>query len=193
MPWGMSSGASSPRSCWCRRAPDDEPSWPGPWPLSRSPPPGGSCRPIAFDPEPRPGGKLGRVLGTLFLDGFGLEDLPPGGGRGGGHPPVTCRIPTPRISPTWTASCLTRRDDLPGAGRSHPAAPGDLRNLAQPVTARGPCWRSWTHTVTPMGARRLGRWLRYPLQGPGRHRGPPGRGGIFQGQRPAAASAGVRP
>ena len=116
----------------------------------------------AFD-QRRPGGSwAGRALGTLFLDGFGLDAHGPGVAAAGAiirylsdshHP--TC--------PDLDRLIPYTRDDYLGLDEA------TLRHLEIFET-----WRSRSRqgslldaldcTVTPMGARRLGRWLRYPLK-----------------------------
>ncbi len=161
------------------------PCCPRPWPPSSTPP---TRRQLlsryAFDPEAARR-ELGRALGTLFLDGFGVEDHRPGGGRGGGHPPLSARFPHPGAAPPGPAAALSR-DDYLGLDEA------TLRHLEIFET-----WRSRSRqgslldaldcTVTPMGARRLGRWLRYPLKELAAIEARLDGGGVFFEPGPAAA------
>jgi DNA mismatch repair protein MutS len=105
--------------------------------------------------------ELGRVLGTLFLDGFGLQEQRLGLAAAGA---LLCYL---RDSHTMTLPHLDRllpysRDDYLGLDEA------TLRHLEIFET-----WRSGSRTgsllevldatITPMGARLLGRWLRQPL------------------------------
>jgi len=105
---------------------------------------------------------LGRVLGTLFLDGFGLQEHRLGVAAAGAI------LRYLRDSHTLNLPHLDRllpysRDDYLGLDEA------TLRHLEIFET-----WRSGSRqgsllevldaTVTPMGARLLGRWLRQPLK-----------------------------
>ena len=87
--------------------------------------------PYAFDPEAARR-ELGRALGTLFLDGFGLEDHALGVAAAGAILRYLQDSHTPDL-PHLDRLLPYTPGRLPGAGRSHPAAPGDLRDLAQPL------------------------------------------------------------
>ncbi len=117
--------------------------------------------PFAFDLEAARR-ELGRVLGTLFLDGFGLQDNLLGVAAAGAI------LRYLRDSHTLSLPHLDRlipysRDDYLGLDEA------TLRHLEIFET-----WRSGSRqgslleildvTITPMGARLLGRWLRQPLK-----------------------------
>ncbi|MFZ2087754.1 MAG: hypothetical protein WAU47_04185, partial [Desulfobaccales bacterium] len=117
--------------------------------------------PFAFDPASAQR-ELGRVFGTLFLDGFGLQDHRLGVAAAGAV------LRYLRDSHTVSLPHLDRllpysRDDFLGLDEA------TLRHLEIFET-----WRSGSRqgsllevldaTVTPMGARLLGRWLRQPLK-----------------------------
>jgi len=105
--------------------------------------------------------ELGRQLGTLFLDGFGLEAHGPGVAAAGAiirylkdshHPSL------PHIDRLLPFS----RDDYLGLDEA------TLRHLEILETWRnrsrqGSLLEALDAAVTPMGSRRLGNWLRYPL------------------------------
>ncbi len=93
--------------------------------------------------------ELGRVLGTLFLDGFGLRTTAWGWPRRGPSS-ATSGIPTPPISPTWTASCLTPGTITWGWTKRPSGTSRSLRPGA-PAAGRGHCWRSWTPPSPPWG------------------------------------------
>ncbi len=115
----------------------------------------------AFDPEAARR-ELGRALGTLFLDGFGVEDQALGVAAAGAILRYLHDSQTPEL-PHLDRLLPYTRDDHLGLDEA------TLRHLEIFET-----WRSRSRqgslldaldcTVTPMGARRLGRWLRYPLQ-----------------------------
>jgi len=115
----------------------------------------------AFDPEAARR-ELGRALGTLFLDGFGVEDHSLGVAAAGAILRYLHDSHTPEL-PHLDRLLPYNRDDHLGLDEA------TLRHLEIFET-----WRSRSRqgslldaldcTVTPMGARRLGRWLRYPLQ-----------------------------
>jgi DNA mismatch repair protein MutS len=110
--------------------------------------------------------ELGRQLGTLFLDGFGLEAPGPGVAAAGAiirylqdsrHPSL------PHIDRLLPFS----RDDYLGLDEA------TLRHLEVFETWRGRARQgslleALDEAVTPMGSRRLGNWLRYPLKDLGR-------------------------
>ncbi|MCX5889344.1 MAG: DNA mismatch repair protein MutS [Deltaproteobacteria bacterium] len=115
----------------------------------------------AFDPEAARR-ELGRALGTLFLDGFGVEDQVLGVAAAGAILRYLHDSQTPEL-PHLDRLLPYSRDDHLGLDEA------TLRHLEIFET-----WRSRSRqgslldaldcTITPMGARRLGRWLRYPLQ-----------------------------
>ena len=115
----------------------------------------------AFDPESARR-ELGRALGTLFLDGFGVEDQALGVAAAGAILRYLGDSHTPEL-PHLERLLPYRRDDYLGLDEA------TLRHLEIFET-----WRSRSRqgslldaldcTVTPMGARRLSRWLRYPLK-----------------------------
>ncbi len=115
----------------------------------------------AFDPETARR-ELGRALGTLFLDGFGVEDQALGVAAAGAILRYLHDSHTPEL-PHLERLLPYRRDDYLGLDEA------TLRHLEIFET-----WRSRSRqgslldaldcTVTPMGARRLARWLRYPLK-----------------------------
>jgi len=116
----------------------------------------------AFDPEAARR-ELGRALGTLFLDGFGVEHYALGVAAAGAILRYLHDSHTPEL-PHLDRLLPYARDDYLGLDEA------TLRHLEIFET-----WRSRSRqgslldaldaTVTPMGARTLGRWLRYPLQG----------------------------
>ncbi len=106
--------------------------------------------------------ELGRQLGTLFLDGFGLEAYRAGVAAAGAilrylkdsHHPTLPHID--RLLPI-------SRDDYLGLDEA------TLRHLEIFETWRsrsrqGSLLEALDAAVTPMGSRRLGNWLRYPLK-----------------------------
>ncbi len=115
----------------------------------------------AFDPEAARQ-ELGRALGTLFLDGFGVEDHALGVAAAGAILRYLHDSHTPEL-PHLDRLLPYTRDDYLGLDEA------TLRHLEIFET-----WRSRSRqgslldaldcTITPMGARRLGRWLRYPLK-----------------------------
>jgi len=115
----------------------------------------------AFDPEAARR-ELGRTLGTLFLNGFGVEDQALGVAAAGAILRYLHDSQTPAL-PHLDRLIPYTRDDYLGMDEA------TLRHLEIFET-----WRSRARqgslldvldcTVTPMGARRLGRWLRYPLK-----------------------------
>ena len=106
--------------------------------------------------------ELGRVLGTLFLDGFGLQEQRLGLAAAGAI------LRYLRDSHTLSLPHLDRllpysRDDYLGLDEA------TLRHLEIFETWRigsrqGSLFEVIDATVTPMGARLLGRWLRQPLK-----------------------------
>ena len=117
----------------------------------------------AFDPETARR-ELGRALGTLFLDGFGVEDQSLGVGAAGAILRYLGDSHTPEL-PHLERLIPYRRDDYLGLDEA------TLRHLEIFETQRsrsrqGSLLDALDATVTPMGARLLGRWLRYPLQEP---------------------------
>lgn len=114
----------------------------------------------AFDPETARR-ELGRTLGTLFLDGFGVEDQFLGVAAAGAILRYLHDSHTPEL-PHLDRLLPYRRDDYLEMDEA------TLRHLEIFET-----WRSRSRqgslldvldcTVTPMGARLLARWLRQPL------------------------------
>jgi DNA mismatch repair protein MutS len=106
--------------------------------------------------------ELGRVLGTLFLDGFGLQEYPLGVAAAGAILRYLRESHTPNL-PHLDRLLPYSRDDYLGLDEA------TLRHLEIFET-----WRSGSRqgsllevldaSVTPMGARLLGRWLRQPLK-----------------------------
>ncbi len=125
------------------------------------PPTRRSLNRYAFDPEAARQ-ELGRALGTLFLDGFGVEDQALGVAAAGAILSYLHDSQTPEL-PHLDRLVPYTRDDYLGLDEA------TLRHLEIFET-----WRSRSRqgslldvldcTITPMGARRLGRWLRYPLK-----------------------------
>jgi DNA mismatch repair protein MutS len=117
----------------------------------------------AFDPEAARQ-ELGRTLGTLFLDGFGVEDQALGVAAAGAILRYLHDSQTPEL-PHLDRLLPYSRDDYLGLDEA------TLRHLEIFET-----WRSRSRqgslldvldcTITPMGARELARWLRYPLKEP---------------------------
>ncbi|MCL4503232.1 MAG: DNA mismatch repair protein MutS [Deltaproteobacteria bacterium] len=115
----------------------------------------------AFDPE-EARRELGRVLGTLFLDGFGVEDQALGVAAAGAILRYLHDSHTPEL-PHLDRLIPYTRDDYLGLDEA------TLRHLEIFETWRnrsrqGSLLDTLDCTVTPMGARRLGSWLRYPLK-----------------------------
>ncbi len=117
--------------------------------------------PYAFDPD-QARQELGRTLGTLFLDGFGLEAYSLGVGAAGAilrylQESRTLHLPhLDRILPY-------RREDYLELDEA------TLRHLEIFETWRsrsrqGSLLETLDATITPMGARRLSHWLRNPLK-----------------------------
>ncbi|MGQ9689018.1 MAG: DNA mismatch repair protein MutS [Desulfobaccales bacterium] len=117
--------------------------------------------PFAFD-QAAARQELGRVLGTLFLDGFGLQEHRLGVAAAGAILRYLKDSHTHRL-PHLDRLLPYSRDDYLGLDEA------TLRHLEIFET-----WRSGSHqgslievldaTLTPMGARLLGRWLRQPLR-----------------------------
>ncbi|MFW6113043.1 MAG: DNA mismatch repair protein MutS [Thermodesulfobacteriota bacterium] len=106
--------------------------------------------------------ELGRVLGTLFLDGFGLADQQLGLAAAG----AILRY----LRDSHTLS-------LPHLDRLLPYSRDDFLSLDEATLRHLEIFETWRSgsrqgslrevldaTVTPMGARLLGRWLRQPLK-----------------------------
>src|SRR5512135_1647296 len=115
----------------------------------------------AFDPEAARR-ELGRALGTLFLDGFGLEDQTLGVTAAGAILRYLHDSHTPEL-PHLDRLLPYTRDDFLGLDEA------TLRHLEIFETQRsrsrqGSLLEALDNTITPMGARRLSQWLRYPLQ-----------------------------
>jgi DNA mismatch repair protein MutS len=129
-----------------------------------APPPRRSLSAFAFDPDAARR-ELGRALGTLFLDGFGLETYQLGVAAAGAILRYLRDSHTPHL-PHLDRLLPYRRDDFLELDEA------TLRHLEVFET-----WRSRSRqgsllevldtTATPMGGRRLGQWLRYPLINPG--------------------------
>jgi DNA mismatch repair protein MutS len=117
--------------------------------------------PHAFDPEVARR-EVGGALGTLFLDGFGLEASPLGVGAAGAILRYLKDSHTPNL-PHLDRLLAYRRDDfldLDEATMRHLEIFETWRSRAR----QGSLLEILDDTVTPMGARRLSQWLRYPLQ-----------------------------
>jgi DNA mismatch repair protein MutS len=125
------------------------------------PPTRRALSPYAFD-EPAARQELGRALGTLFLDGFGLEALHAGVAAAGGI------LRYLKDSQNFS---------LPHLDRLLPYSRSDYLGLDEATLRHLEIFETWRsrsrqgsllevldETVTPMGARGLGQWLRYPLQ-----------------------------
>ncbi len=117
--------------------------------------------PYAFDPEAARQ-ELARVLGTLFLDGFGLEGYRLGVAAAG----AILRY----LKDSHTAS-------LPHLDRLLPYDRDDFLGLDEATLRHLEIFETWRSrsrqgslletldaTLTPMGARKLAQWLRYPLK-----------------------------
>ncbi|MEJ2671310.1 MAG: DNA mismatch repair protein MutS [Deltaproteobacteria bacterium] len=117
----------------------------------------------AFDPEAARR-ELGRALGTLFLDGFGLDGYRLGISAAGAILRYLKDSYTPDL-PHLDRLLAYRRDDFLGMDEA------TVRHLEIFETWRsrsrqGSLLDTLDNTITPMGARRLSQWLRYPLQDP---------------------------
>ncbi len=117
--------------------------------------------PFAFD-QAAARRELGRVLGTLFLDGFGLEEYRLGVAAAGAILRYLRDSHTP---------------NLPHLDRLLPYSRNDYLDLDEATLRHLEIFETWRSgsrhgslldildaTVTPMGARLLGRWLRQPLK-----------------------------
>jgi DNA mismatch repair protein MutS len=114
-----------------------------------------------FDPEVARR-ELGQTLGTLFLDGFGLDAYQLGVAAAGAILRYLKDSYTPDL-PHLDRLLAYQRDDFLGLDEA------TLRHLEIFETWRtrsrqGSLLETLDNTITPMGARRLGQWLRYPLQ-----------------------------
>jgi DNA mismatch repair protein MutS len=126
-----------------------------------TPPSRRSLSPYAFE-EAAARRELSRTLGTLFLDGFGLEAHPLGVGAAGAILRYLKDSHTEEL-PHLDRLLPYQRDDYLGLDEA------TLRHLEIFETWRsrarqGSLLETLDETVTPMGARRLARWLRYPLK-----------------------------
>jgi DNA mismatch repair protein MutS len=115
----------------------------------------------AFDPEVARR-EVGGALGTLFLDGFGLEASPLGVAAAGAILRYLKDSHTPNLPHLDRLLAYRRSDflDLDEATMRHLEIFETWRSRAR----QGSLLETLDDTVTPMGARRLSRWLRYPLQ-----------------------------
>ena len=130
-----------------------------------APPTWRTLSPFAFDLEAARR-ELGRVLGTLFLEGFGLDGYRLGLGAAGAIIHFLKESHTTHL-PHIDRLLPYDREDFLGLDEA------TLRHLEVFET-----WRSRSRqgsllecldaTVTPMGARKLAQWLRYPLKDPAR-------------------------
>jgi DNA mismatch repair protein MutS len=117
--------------------------------------------PYAFE-EAAARRELSQTLGTLFLDGFGLEAHPLGVGAAGAilrylKDSHTVALPhLDRLLPYHRDDYL----ELDEATLRHLEIFETWRSRAR----QGSLLATLDETVTPMGARRLARWLRYPLK-----------------------------
>jgi DNA mismatch repair protein MutS len=114
-----------------------------------------------FDPEAARR-EVGHALGTLFLDGFGLDTYQLGVCAAGAILRYLKDSYTPDL-PHLDRLLPYRRDDFLGLDEA------TLRHLEIFETWRsrsrqGSLLETLDDTITPMGARRLSQWLRYPLQ-----------------------------
>lgn len=115
----------------------------------------------AFDPD-QARRELGRTLGTLFLDGFGLEAYQLGVAAAGAILRYLKDSHNPNL-PHLDRLLPYRREDFLEMDEA------TLRHLEIFETWRsrsrqGSLLEALDDTVTPMGARRLSQWLRYPLK-----------------------------
>jgi DNA mismatch repair protein MutS len=106
--------------------------------------------------------EVGRALGTLFLDGFGVDAYPRGVAAAGAILRYLKDSYTPDL-PHLDRLLPFRRDDFLGMDEA------TLRHLEifetwRNRSRRGSLLETLDNTITPMGARRLSQWLRYPLQ-----------------------------
>ncbi len=115
----------------------------------------------AFDPE-QARAELGRSLGTLFLDGFGLE----------AH-----RLGVPAAGAILRYLKDSHTPDLPHLDRLLPFGRDDFLGLDEATLRHLEIFETWRArsrhgsllealdaTVTPMGSRKLSHWLRHPLK-----------------------------
>ncbi len=127
----------------------------------QEPPPIRALPAFAFDPE---AGRreLGRALGTLFLDGFGLAPYPLGVAAAG----AALRFVTESLNAV-----------LPHLDRVLPYSREDYLELDEATLRHLEIFENWRTgsrqgsllealdvTVTAMGSRQLARWLRHPLK-----------------------------
>jgi DNA mismatch repair protein MutS len=106
--------------------------------------------------------EVGCALGTLFLDGFGVDAYPLGVAAAGAILRYLKDSYTPDL-PHLDRLLAYRRDDFLELDEA------TLRHLEIFETWRsrsrqGSLLETLDNTITPMGARRLSQWLRYPLQ-----------------------------
>jgi DNA mismatch repair protein MutS len=116
---------------------------------------------VTFDPE-RTRRRVGEQLGTLFLDGFGLAGYSPGI-RAAGAILFYLDEAQARTLPHLDRLLPYSRDDYLGLDEA------TLRHLEVFETWRtrsrqGSLLEVVDATLTPMGARLLAQWLRYPLK-----------------------------
>jgi DNA mismatch repair protein MutS len=106
--------------------------------------------------------ELGRVLGTLFLDGFGLEEHRLGVAAAGAILRYLRDSHTPNLPHLDRLLPYSREDflDLDEATLRHL----EIFETWRSGSRHGSLLEVLDATVTPMGARRLGRWLRQPLK-----------------------------
>jgi len=126
-----------------------------------APPPRRPLPPFSFDLEAARR-ELGRVLGTIFLDGFGLA----------GH-----RLGVAAAGAIVRYLADSRTPELPHLDRLLPYSREDYLGLDEATLRHLEVFETWRSgsrqgslldtldaAVTPMGARLLARWLRYPLK-----------------------------
>jgi DNA mismatch repair protein MutS len=117
--------------------------------------------PYAFDPDAARG-ELGRALGALFLDGFGIEAGHLGTPAAGAILRYLKDSHTPNLPHLDRVQAYSREDYL-GLDEA------TLRHLEvfetwRSRTRQGSLLETLDDTLTPMGARQLSRWLRFPLK-----------------------------
>jgi DNA mismatch repair protein MutS len=123
-----------------------------------------TVRPLpAFAFDKRAGRQeLGKALGTLFLDGFGISDDHPGVPAAGAilrYLQDSCTVDFTHLDRVVAYS----RDDYLGLDEA------TLRHLEifenwRTGSRAGSLLEVLDATITPMGARQFGRWLRFPLK-----------------------------
>jgi DNA mismatch repair protein MutS len=129
--------------------------------LFATPPPTRALASYAFEPEAARR-ELGRTLGTLFLDGFGLEPYSWGVATAGAIIRYLQESHTPHLPHLDKVLPYHREDflELDEATLRHL----EIFETWRGRTRKGSLLEVLDAAVTPMGSRTLAHWLRYPLK-----------------------------